>query len=95
MAVTPSNSEDVKLLCNTKSVSSIAAFQTCEPAALATKCKRNKNIKMHLENSALKLSNLQPDAVKRGGDTMLHGEHMIVASPPCVPWNRKLKTHQL
>jgi hypothetical protein len=30
IAVTPSNSDDVKLLCNTKSVSSIAAFQTCK-----------------------------------------------------------------
>lgn len=31
MAVTPLNSDDVKLLCNTKSVNSNAAFQTCEP----------------------------------------------------------------
>lgn len=33
MAVTSSNSDVVKLLCNTKSVSSMAAFQTCKPTA--------------------------------------------------------------
>jgi hypothetical protein len=50
---------------------------------------------MHLEKSALKLSNLKPDALERRGDTVLQGEHMIVAPPPCVPWNIKFTTYRL